>query len=145
MDEEKHESPQDFEPGKKSHAKVNHEASEISIPTVLKWVAGLTAAIFITMIVSRIIFSYYTSGVDKEDRVGIRLFYAPEAIDHFPNPQLQAHDAEDMAKWRAYEDSILNTYGWADEDKQMARIPIQRAMALLLAKGLPTRNEANGI
>lgn len=37
-----------------------------------------------------------------------------------------------LTKLRAEEQERLTTYGWADKDKQLARIPIQRAMQLVV-------------
>jgi hypothetical protein len=36
----------------------------------------------------------------------------------------------------------LNSYGWVDQQAGIARIPIDRAMALLAQRGLPTRPQA---
>jgi hypothetical protein len=143
MDEKKHEKPEDFESGKQVHPKKDHEATDISIPLLLKWSGGLTLAILVVMLISRFIFGLYASGVDKENRAGLHFFFAPEVIYHFPSPQLQPLDSDDMKKWRVYEDSILSSYGWVDEEKQIARIPIRRAMELLISKGFRARNEAD--
>jgi hypothetical protein len=39
----------------------------------------------------------------------------------------------------AHDDPILYGYGWVDKNAGIAHIPIQRAMDLVLQKGLPTR------
>lgn len=39
-----------------------------------------------------------------------------------------------LTKLRAEEQARLTGYGWADKDKQLARIPIQRAMELVVAE-----------
>jgi hypothetical protein len=44
-----------------------------------------------------------------------------------------------MAALQAHEDELLNNYGWVDQDAEVVRIPIERAMELLLERGLPTR------
>ena len=38
---------------------------------------------------------------------------------------------------RAREDAVLTTYGWVDRNTGVARIPIERAMDLLVERGLP--------
>ena len=40
---------------------------------------------------------------------------------------------------RANEDRILYSYGWSDEKAGTVRIPIERAMELLVERGLPVR------
>jgi hypothetical protein len=44
-----------------------------------------------------------------------------------------------LRQLRATEDAILTTYGWVDRKNGIVHIPIDRAMDLLLQRGLPTR------
>lgn len=64
-------------------------------------------------------------------------FYDPSQIP--PPPRLQVRPEKDMEMLRLREDRILSTYGWSDEAAGVARIPIDRAMNLLLKRGLPVR------
>ena len=56
-----------------------------------------------------------------------------------PLPQLQVHPVEDLRQYRADQEKSLDTYGWVDRTRGTVHIPIQRAMDLLLERGLPTR------
>jgi hypothetical protein len=47
----------------------------------------------------------------------------------------ERHDGE--PELRTAEDTDLNSYGWVDRTAGIARIPIDRAMQLLLERGLP--------
>lgn len=60
-----------------------------------------------------------------------------------PVPRLQVDPKQDLARVRAEQDHILETYGWADQGTGKVRIPIDRAMELLLQRGLPVRGEAS--
>lgn len=55
-------------------------------------------------------------------------------------PRLQAHPAQDLKKYLAREKEILDSYGWVDRKAGVVRIPIQRAMNILLQEGFPVRN-----
>lgn len=44
-----------------------------------------------------------------------------------------------LTDFRAKEEAILTTYGWADRNTGAVHIPIDRAKELLLERGLPTR------
>jgi hypothetical protein len=55
----------------------------------------------------------------------------------FPQPRVQAQPAVDLQKLRAAEDARLSSYGWIDRPAGVMRIPIDRAMQLLLERGLP--------
>ena len=61
-----------------------------------------------------------------------------------PEPRLQVMLELDLKKMRAAEDSILASYGWVLEEAGVARVPIDRAMELLLERGLPARSEDRG-
>jgi hypothetical protein len=54
-----------------------------------------------------------------------------------PQPRLQDEPARDMEILRAEEDSRLSTYGWVDRAAGVGRIPIDRAIDLILERGLP--------
>ena len=62
-----------------------------------------------------------------------------ERRGQFPPPNLQQSPAADMARFRQQEEEQLNSYGWTDRQNRVAHIPIERAMRLVVANGLPTR------
>lgn len=49
-----------------------------------------------------------------------------------PSPNLQTDPASELAEARSEEETILGTYEWNDEARTSARVPIERAMELLL-------------
>jgi hypothetical protein len=61
----------------------------------------------------------------------------------FPEPRLQVAPAVDLAAWRAREDAVLNSYGWIDQKAGVVRIPIDRAMDLIVQRGLPVLGQPN--
>jgi hypothetical protein len=54
-------------------------------------------------------------------------------------PRLQISPQADFSQFRRHEDALLNSYGWVDRDRGIARIPLDAAMDLVLKKGVPTR------
>lgn len=59
------------------------------------------------------------------------------ATREFPEPRLELNAPADLARLRAAEDADLNSYGWVDRSAGRVRLPISRAMELLLQRGLP--------
>jgi hypothetical protein len=57
-------------------------------------------------------------------------------------PRLQADPAADLRRMRAEEDAELAGYAWVNRSRGVVRLPIERAMVLLLRRGLPTRAAA---
>ncbi len=61
-----------------------------------------------------------------------------ELAQTFPTPRLQTDDGnQDIIDLHAREDVLLENYSWADRSKGKLRIPIERAMELIAARGLP--------
>lgn len=56
-----------------------------------------------------------------------------------PPPRIQANPALDIQAYLQSQQNLLTTYGWVDRQSGIARLPIDRAMELLLQRGLPTR------
>ena len=61
-----------------------------------------------------------------------------------PQPALLVVPGVDYQKFLAKEQETLGTYGWVDQKAGIVRIPIDRAMGLILQKGLPTRAPSAG-
>jgi hypothetical protein len=56
-----------------------------------------------------------------------------------PEPRLLENEPANLQQYRAAEDKVLNGYQWADQAKGQVKIPIDRAIDLLVQKGLPAR------
>jgi hypothetical protein len=54
-------------------------------------------------------------------------------------PTLLVREPVVLEAFRAVEEEQLHTYGWIDEATGVVRLPIDRAKALLLERGLPVR------
>ena len=55
----------------------------------------------------------------------------------FPQPPLLVHPGREREKVQAAERTQLETYGWVDRRAGVARVPIERAMQLVVERGLP--------
>ena len=56
--------------------------------------------------------------------------------------QLEETPVLDLARERAAEDKVLNSYGWVDKEKGIARVPIDVAIDMVAKQGLPSRSAA---
>ncbi len=52
-------------------------------------------------------------------------------------PRLQTDAPADLQELRMREDAALESYGWVDREKGVVHIPVERAMELLVERGLP--------
>ena len=56
-----------------------------------------------------------------------------------PAPQLQTAPAADWSHYMKQQQQTTNSYGWVDRKAGVVRIPIDRAMDLVLQRGFPVR------
>lgn len=60
-------------------------------------------------------------------------------------PALLVQEPMNLQKFRAEEEHLLTSYGWVDQNAGVVRLPIDRAKALLLERGLPVRVAKHGV
>lgn len=117
--------------------------SELNIRAILLTTAGVVA----TCIVSSIAMWGMFVGFDAFDRRNDASQQAvpamPEAMRQSmrqaapPGPLLQAAPTEDMTAMRAENDRVLQHAGWVDRAQGTVRVPIDVAIDVLAARGLP--------
>ena len=58
-----------------------------------------------------------------------------------PTPSLQTQPFKDIYMLREDEARKLQSYGWVDQDGGVVRIPVERAMEVMLERGFPVRTD----
>jgi len=128
--------------GELANENVTHEESDINVHAIITFVvvlAGITIAIQIAMIG---LFKLFNTIETKTAATVSPLTPGPAQVGDFPSPSLQTTPWTDLERLRAGEYTYLHSYGWVDESGGVARIPIDKAKAMLLQKGLPVRADA---
>lgn len=64
-----------------------------------------------------------------------------EDTQSFPQPRLEEDERTQLRRFIEDQYRKLATYDWVDKDKGTVRIPIDRAMELIVERGLPVRPE----
>ena len=73
-------------------------------------------------------------GYEPRQRAGVE-------VTHPTVPRLQLSAPADLQAFRTREAAELNSYGWVNQSSGIVHIPIERAMELVLEKGLPIRTK----
>lgn len=115
------------------HPLHDHERTEMSVRRVVNFGAALILSVIAANFV--VIGFFHLLSATKEAGDPISPLAAPRALP--PQPRLQIYEPADLRSTRQKEDQQLNHYGWVDKNKQTVRIPIDRAMDLLLQRGVP--------
>lgn len=106
---------------------VDYERSDVGIRLVGWLAAGLATFVVVTPLVLPILFPSSAKPITPASRPAIRSNAPPLEVN--PQATLQAT--------RQGEAQIERGYGWADRGRGQVRIPIDRAVDILLRKGLP--------
>jgi hypothetical protein len=56
-------------------------------------------------------------------------------------PMLETNERGQMLDFLMNQESQLNSYGWVDEKSGVAHIPIERAMDLMVQRGVPVYSQ----
>jgi hypothetical protein len=113
----------------------SHETSDANIRNLIIFGVGLSLLVVGGLLVSGIVFHYFVGhqdlGPPASPFENVRMLP--------PEPRLQVSAPKDLKQYQAAQGEILNSYGWVDQKAGVVRIPIDRAMDILLQKGLPVR------
>ena len=125
--------------GELANENVQHETSDINVRAIVAFMVALFAITIAVQAAMVGLFWLFNKGEDKSQPQVSALTPGPAQVADFPSPSLQTTPWTDLQKLRAGETEYLNGYGWVDQNAGIARIPIERAKALLLQKGIPVR------
>jgi hypothetical protein len=112
-----------------------HEANTLRVRTLI----GSAAALVAVGILVEIVLAFVMMGFSSEEKDPRALAPPRFAGDTggFPDPRLQSDPAVELLKMQQEDLSQLNGYGWVDRKAGIAHIPIERAIDILAASGLP--------
>ena len=120
------------------NSKPLHETRDATVRYVLYFGIAMAVAVIAAFLVSwgtlRFFEKHQSLGSPASPLAKGRVLPPPGA------PLLQAHPHQDLEKYLAQQKEVLDSYGWVDRKAGIVRIPIQRAMNILLQNGLPIRN-----
>ena len=120
-------------PASRSARQAGHETTEASARAV-----GLVLAVFgltaVGVIVGSVVGLNWIQRADRAARPPITTEQRADIVP--PLPHLQVKPYDDLHEVRAHAAALLDQYGWADAAHTHARIPIDRAMALVVGKPL---------
>jgi hypothetical protein len=112
-----------------------HERKDVDVPALFTIAFLLLLSCIAIFIVVTLMMRYFTA---HEPAVTAGQANIPATrAEEFPQPRLEVKSGASLAELRAAENTNLNSYGWIDRNAGTVRIPIDRAMQLLLNRGLP--------
>ncbi len=117
-----------------------HEEHDVDIRGIVVFVVGLAVVCLLTAVAMLWLFRYLDRRLVEAEAPPSPLALPAGQLP--PEPRLLTDEPAMLREYRAEQHRKLTTYGWVDREKGIVRIPIDRAKALLLERGLPHRGEA---
>jgi len=113
-----------------------HESRDVRIRPIVSSFVGLGAiTLGVLLLVYVILRAFTASNVEQSAPASpLAASYGRQAP---PEPRLQIAPRDDLRHLHEREEAVLDGYGWVDRDAGVTRIPIERAIELLAARGLP--------
>jgi len=117
------------------HLRRGYEDSEVSVGRLFAFAAGVVALVLLGVLGSAFVFHFFV----QHTPMGPPASPFDDAREMPPAVRLQTEAPLDLKQYRADQEKILAGYGWVDPKAGVVRIPVDRAMDLLLQKGYPVR------
>src|SRR5581483_7321216 len=122
---------------------VSHERRDVNVFQITAFGIGLLISCVVVVFAMWALFDFLYKHEDKKNPAN-----PPAMVNERPQvppePRLQATPRLELKELREDEDQILNNYGWLDPSKGTLRIPIDQAIDLVAAKGLPSKPSPAG-
>lgn len=110
---------------RRSNPEVDYERTDLSLRAVAIVALGILLLLGVAPLIMIGAFPRARGDVDRH------LTIVP------PEPRLQTDPEADLAAYVRKEDRLLDSYGWVDRQRGIARIPIEAAMQRLARTGIP--------
>ncbi|HKV03930.1 MAG TPA: hypothetical protein VJO53_02360 [Candidatus Acidoferrales bacterium] len=116
---------------------LGYEPRDASIRGLLQFAFWMAVVLAVTLLGMKWTFDYFK----KSQPLGATMSPMVRTTDRMlpPSPRLQTQPHQELQDYCAEQQQEVGTYGWVDQQSGVVRIPVDRAMDLILARGLPAR------
>ncbi|MEZ5366102.1 MAG: hypothetical protein R2748_28150 [Bryobacterales bacterium] len=116
----------------------DHERTDAHVKPLVIFLIAMGVTIVGSFISMVGLFDFLSMRAQSMDRVPSSVKVADEVPS---GPRLQVVPGLDLREIRAAEEDRLNGYGWVDEGGRVVHIPIEKAIDVLIERGVPARSE----
>jgi len=110
-----------------------HEVSDVDFGRIMITGFGLLAVMVLGLVYSEVVESFF-SGMSAQPGAPAEVFVSPASEDMPPFPRVDPDPHANLLLLQQREDSLLGMYGWVSRDSGLVRVPVERAMDLVIDK-----------
>jgi len=137
----RHPIPDALETGRGQHAtppdpqaaSLGYETEDVSAKLVARVLAGFAGTAVVSIAVLFVMLHFFRT-TDTAHRPALTAQQSADVVP--PGPRLQRDPYRELHDEQGQEEAKIQGYAWADPDHKLARIPIERAMALVAGRSL---------
>ena len=115
-----------------------HESIASSLRNVYIVVGSVVVMIVVCLVAAHLLLRSYARKRPMQSMQTLGILTAPDnrPLTRLPKPALELDDGHaDFMALDKRQNVLLNSYGWIDRSNGLAQIPVERAMALMIARG----------
>jgi len=120
------------------HPQRGYEDSDVSGSRLFAFAGGVVALVVLGVLGSAFVFHFFV----RHQPLGPPASPFEDVRALPPEPRLQIMAPLDLKRYRDDQEKVLEGYWWVDPHAGIIRIPVDRAMDLLLQKGYPVRGSS---
>jgi hypothetical protein len=110
---------------------LKHQGTDVRVPAIVRSV--LVFVVIVVFLHVGVWFFYrYVADLDGRRDVRRTFVESPPAVP--PEPRLQVDPHEDLQEYLRKQQEVLNSYAWVSRGEGRVRIPVERAMALVVER-----------
>lgn len=135
---------QPYPPGSPHDRGPGYERRDANIGGLLQFAFWMAVVLAVTLAGMKLTFKYFQRTQPLGATTSPMVSETERTLP--PKPRLQAQPHFELAEYCAAQQQSVNSYSWINQQAGIVHIPVDRAMDLILERGLPTRpaSEAPG-
>lgn len=119
-------------------AEARHESADVRVGVLAK--LGVAVIVMTILVVFAVLF-LFRSVVSRESRLEEPRSPLAASPTTYSGPALQVSPTDELQEMLAADRERLRSYGWVNREGGVVHIPIEHAIDLVAARGLPSREE----
>ncbi|MDZ4803639.1 MAG: hypothetical protein SGI90_02095 [Candidatus Eisenbacteria bacterium] len=125
-------------PASRESLSAGHEVSEVHPKPIITFLVGIILFSALSFVIVVVLFKFLAGDASRKSARPSPMI-AAGATRQAPEPRLQTDAWGDWDAYKMNQDRLLEHYSWVDKESLIVRLPIGRAMEIVLERGLPQR------
>jgi len=118
-----------------------YETRDANVMGLLQFAFWMAVVLVVTMVAMRFSFDLFKKATPLGPTASPMVEETARMLP--PSPRLQVYPHLELKDYCAAQQQEVSTYGWVNQQGGVVRIPVDRAMDLILERGLPARSASD--